>query len=130
VGDFFDQPGKGPRLGDHGGGMHGEATHVHFVDDGIFHRRDERDILAPVVVTADVEAAAMSASLVVAAVEVMAVAAPAGSVGDGGAAGIEQHEGGIEAIAAPLRTVDAPAVTKDLGGIVQMDVPKVAGAML
>ena len=129
IGNFLDEPGEGPRLGDQGIGVHREAAHVQFVDDGIFHRQNERHILAPVVGAAPIEAAAMGAALVAQAVEVVPVAAPVGAVGDRGAAWVEQDEVRIEAMSAAHGSVNAPAVAKDLGRIVDMDMPKIAGAM-
>ena len=42
--------------------MDREAAHVHLVDDRVFHRRERRGVLLPVVGAADEEAAAMGAA--------------------------------------------------------------------
>ena len=62
IGNLLDQAGEGARLGRRRRRMAGEAAHVQFVDDGIFQRRDERGILAPVVGPADEQAAAVGAA--------------------------------------------------------------------
>src|SRR5205085_5272939 len=100
------------------------------VDDGVFHWRDHRHIFAPIVMPTMIKAAAMGASFLVEAVEVMVVDAPARSIGDGGATRIEEDERGIEAMGGAHRSVDAPAVAANLGRFTDVNVPKVAGAML
>ena len=53
-----------------------------------------------------------------------------GAVGDSGAARIEKNELRIEAMAIAHGPVHAPAVAENLGQLIDLDVPEVAGAVL
>ena len=138
VGDFLDQPGEGARLGHARERMAGEAADVQLVDDGVFERRTAAERPRASRRPAEEQAAAMGALARVVPVSVRigrnrgrVVRAPRPCPSDdGGAGGVEQDELGIEAMAAAVRPIDAPAVAKGRRQPDDQDVPVVAGAVL
>ncbi len=128
-GIFSTRPANVPGCGDAGGRVAGEAADVQLVDDRVLQRRQRRRVLAPVERAADEQAAPRGAAHAGRWPAQVGAAAPAGAVGEGGRGRVEQDDAGVEAVAAPVRPVHAPAVAERRRQAGDQDVPVVAGAV-
>ena len=104
--------------------VNAESAHVDFVDDGVFHRRQGRTVLAPVEAMAAEDAAPgcrLAARL--------HGSAPDCRIGERRGRGVEQDHRGVEAVTLALGSIDPPAVRERIGQTAKVDVPMVPRAV-